>query len=136
MGDELVYIPREVHLLQAPEKRRVCKPAFELLRKFNIVLIDKRNPILSFKPELRRLMVLRRIVHKMFDMVKCENWEVIIDNGVYREFKFLVLRDSYLTFDLICEPAQLEEQLNNYYRLLKKHLTTCKVSKKNLYKVY
>ena len=74
-------------------------------------------------------MVLRRIVHKMFDMVKCENWEVIIDNGVYREFKFLVLRDSYLTFDLICEPAQLEEQLNKYYRLLKKHLTTCKVSK-------
>ena len=129
MEDELVYIPREVHLMQAPEKRRVCKPAFDLLRKFNIVLIDKMNPILNFKPELRRLMVLRRIVHKMFDMIKCDDWAVIINKRDCSEYKFLVLRDSYLTFDLICEPAHLEEQLMTYYKLLQAHISTCKVSK-------
>lgn len=109
MATDPVYIPREVHLLQTPVKRRVCKPAYDLLRKYCTVKIDKQNPILQFKPELRRLLVLRRIVHKMFDMVKCDNWEGLIDKGIYKDYKFLVLRDCYLTFDLICEPAVLEE---------------------------
>ena len=109
MATELVYIPREVHLMQPSVKRKVCKPAFDLLKKYSIVRIDKKNPILRFKPDIRRLLVLRRIVHKMFDMVKCENWEAMINAGIYKDYKFLVLRDCYLTFDLICEPAHLEE---------------------------
>jgi hypothetical protein len=50
----------------------------------------------------------------------------MIDKGVYKDYKFLVLRDCYLTFDLICEPEHLEEQLNNYYFLLQQHLSSCR----------
>ena len=90
-----------------------------------MVLIDKRNPILILKPELRQLILLRRMVHKLFDMIKCDEWEKIINN---EDHKFLVLRDSYLTFNLICEPNSLKEHLNKLLFTLKGHISKCKVS--------
>ena len=70
-----------------------------------MVLIDKRNPILDLKADLRELIVKRRIVHKMFDMIKCDKWDSLISD---QECRFLVLRDCYLTFELICKPKLLE----------------------------
>ena len=90
-----------------------------------MVLIDKRNPILTFKPELRLLMAKRREVHMMFDMIKCGAWETLISKFKY---KFLVLRDSYLTHELIGKPALLEKQIKKLWHLLKTHLRECKVS--------
>ena len=122
MADELVYVPREINLLQAPKKRRVCRPAYNLIKCCNMVLIDKQNPILVFKPELRRLMVQRRSVHKMFDMIKCDDWESLISD---QDCKFLVLRDSYLTFDLIAEPRRLEQIITELHQKLETHLQKC-----------
>ena len=66
-----------------------------------MILIDKRNPILTIKPQLRLLISKRREVHMMFDMIKCDMWEAIIRKF---EYKFLVLRDPYLTYEQICNP--------------------------------
>ena len=81
--------------------------------------------MLQYMPELRRLLVRRRIVHKMFDMIKCEAWETLISTSAYKEQKLLVLRDCYLTFDMISDPAFLEELLNNLYYTFQKHLKNC-----------
>ena len=71
--------------------------------------------MLQYMPELRRLLVRRRIVHKMFDMIKCEAWETLISANAYKEQKLLVLRDCYLTFDMISDLSYLEESLNSLY---------------------
>ena len=111
--------------MDPPKKRRVCKPAYDLLRKYTHIKVDKQNPILSFKPELRRLFVDRRIVHKMFDMIKCDEWESLIEKNKYKDYKFLVLRDCYLTIDMLCEPTILEKILKSYIQLLRNHLLKC-----------
>lgn len=41
MADKLVYIPRELNLMQAPQKKRVCRQAYDLLQKYSIVKIEK-----------------------------------------------------------------------------------------------
>ena len=46
--------------------------AFEFIKKFKFYKVDKRNPILSMKKDLRDAMVLRRKVHKLFDTLKCD----------------------------------------------------------------
>jgi len=119
MAEEKMYIPRELQLEKEPQRRRVCRPAYELLEKYKTVRVDKENPALSFKPELRRLLVLRRIVHKMFDMIKCKLWEEMM--AQHGETMFLILRDCYLTFDFICETESLEEELNKYFKKLQSH---------------
>ena len=48
--------------------------AYQFLSEYRFVKIDKRNPVLMLKPELREAMVLRRMVHKMFDMLICDQF--------------------------------------------------------------
>ena len=96
--------------------------------KYRIVKIDKQNPILQIKPDLRRMLVLRRTIHKLYDMIVCEKWDSLINTGDLKEYKFLVLRDCYLTMDLLSEPEKLEQILNNFYKLLKGHIKVCQVS--------
>ena len=79
------------------------------------------------KPELRKLLVLRRIIHKMFDMInKCDNWKALINSDGLKEHKYLLLRDCYLTLDLMCTPGRLEEILNSFYKVLRHHLDKCR----------
>lgn len=128
MAAEKVYIPREAHLQRPAVKRQVCKDAYDLLMKYRIIKIDKQNPILQIKPDLRRMLVLRRTIHKLYDMIVCDNWDSLINTGDLKEYKFLVLRDCYLTMDLLCEPEKLEQILNNFYKLLKGHIKVYQVS--------
>ena len=129
MADENVFIPRELHLDKPPQHRQVCKRAHQLLKRHDTVLIDKRNPLLKFKPDLRRILVQRRKVHKMFDLIKCDKWELFIKKSIDKEYMFLLLRDCYLTFELIGRPSFLQEKIMNLQNLIKKHLDTCKVSR-------
>ena len=57
-------------------------------------------------------MAKRREVHMMFDMIKCNAWETLIRK---EEFKFLVLREFYLTHELIGKPKLLEKHLNKLW---------------------
>ena len=86
--------------MEPMREKRVSMAALRFLSQFRFVKVDKRNPILMLKPELREAMVLRRMVHKMFDMLICDEWMNLI-TGRFREISFLILRDCYLTFDQI-----------------------------------
>ena len=97
-----------------------------MLKKFYFIKIAKKNPVLMLKPELRKLLVRRRIIHKMFDMIKCEAWKTLIEINELKEHKYLLLRDCYLTLDLMCTPDKLEEILNGFYKVFKHHLDKCR----------
>jgi hypothetical protein len=76
---------------------RICQEAAEFLSKFQFIRIDKRNPMLVYNQQLRRTLVLRRRVHKMFDMIQCNKWRTILELGGFGDHKNLVLKDCYLT---------------------------------------
>lgn len=84
--------------------------------QFKYVKVDKRNPILQFRPDLREALVLRRNVHKLFDMIKCPRWNhLLADNGYSTTQQLFVIRDCYLTFDMINDPAKLLKDLNDVH---------------------
>lgn len=78
---------------------------------------------------LRDLLLLRRKVHKLFDMIKCDNFDTLISSKQFKDNKFLVLRDCYLTFDLLANPDRLEKVLNDLFKHLRQHMKSCQVSK-------
>jgi hypothetical protein len=75
----------------------ICQDAYDFLRKFSYVKIDKRNPMLIEFQKLRRLMVLRRKAHKAFDMINCNRWQTIITQSGFGEYKNMLLRECYMT---------------------------------------
>ena len=119
-----------------------------MLKKLHFIKIDKKNPVLMLKPDLRNLLAKRRMIHKMFDMIKCESWKTLINIEEMKEHKYLLLRDCYLTLDLICTPSRLDEIINGYFKALRNHFEKCRrcvykgqmckicMNKKNLIYIY
>lgn len=85
MKKEKVYIPRDLQIIEQQKPKRVCKDAFKFIQRFKCVKIDKRNPIVTMKPELRQAMVLRRKVHKLFDSLKCPQRVTILAGTEFRQ---------------------------------------------------
>ncbi len=69
LSNEKTLIPNEFQLRGEIGKYTICKDAYEFLSKFQYVKIDKCNPLLVYTDQLKRLMVLRRKVHKVFDLI-------------------------------------------------------------------
>ena len=101
MSTQMVYIPRELQLADKQPLKHVCTKAFLFLSQFKFIKIDKRNPILKLRPALRNALVWRRKVHKLFDMLKCPRWNVLLQETEFKNDQFVVLRDCYLPFDWI-----------------------------------
>jgi hypothetical protein len=55
--------------------------------------------------------VLRRKVHKLFDTLHCPEWSTLLENNDFRADQFLVMKDCYLTFEMINKPQELTEKL-------------------------
>ena len=96
--------------------------------KHNMVKIDKQNPMLIIRPDIRKLLVLRRSVHKLYDMVQTDKWESLVNTATLKEYTYLLLRDCYMPLDLLCEPKRLKATLLSFKKLLKDHLIKSEVS--------
>lgn len=53
---------------QAP---MVCLRASQFMGMFKYLVIDPKNQMLMLNQELKQILVKRRKLHKLFDMVKC-----------------------------------------------------------------
>ena len=69
-------------------------------------------------------MILRRKLHKVFDMIKCEAWMNIIEANGYIGDKNLILKDFYLTVEQLKEikKGKLQEKMISMTDMLLNHL--------------
>ena len=62
--------------IEANEFHLVCKESVKFMSKFKYILIHAKNP-LTHNKKLRKILKLRRSVHKLFDQIKCSEWDKI-----------------------------------------------------------
>lgn len=84
--------------------------------------------MLLFNPNLRDLLVARRKVHKLFDLIKCNKWNSILEINELGDYKNLVLRDCYLSFEQLYNLKNLQQIIEQIYFILLAHIQTCSVS--------
>jgi hypothetical protein len=65
--------------LEDNEFHLVCKESVKFMSKFKYVFIHPKNP-LAHNQELRKILKLRRQIHKLFDQIKCSEWDKIFKN--------------------------------------------------------
>jgi len=115
-------IPCEYQLKYSMKQVTICKEAFDFLNKFAFIKIDKKNPMLPFNPDLKALMILRRKVHKLFDLIKCSKWKAILEANQLGEFKNLVLKDAVFTFEQLENQKKCREGLERIFKLILTHI--------------
>lgn len=77
-----------------------------------VIHIKYKNPIVSLSSLLKQSLVLKRKIHKIFDLMKCSYDEFI--GNVLGEYKYLVFKENYFSLNDLCE-------INNYSFIIKLH---------------
>jgi hypothetical protein len=65
--------------LEQNEFHLVCKESVRFMSTIKYVHIHSKNP-LAHNKRLRKILKLRRTVHKMFDLIKCNEWDKMFVN--------------------------------------------------------
>ena len=97
MEDEQFVIPRNFYVNYDLKTKSVCKKAGAFLSKHNFIKIDHQNPQVSLREELYSFMLERRQLHKVFDMIKCDEWSNIVERNGFASEKNLILKDCFVT---------------------------------------
>lgn len=76
------------------------------MKLFSHIKLDSKNPMVKRDETFRKLMVERKKIHTLFDMIQCSKWNKIFEHGNLRsldsndkdtnikDYKNLVLRDN------------------------------------------
>lgn len=85
--------------------------------------------MLVFHSNLRKILVLRRKVHKLFDLIKCSKWKTILELNGFHSYKNLILRETFMTFEQASDEGKLEFILTKMMEMLQQHVVNCSVRK-------
>ena len=80
-------------------KQSVCKHAGIFLSKFNYLKIETNNPQIFRHSEFYQFMVNCRQLHKVFDLIKCDTYQNIVERNGFASEKNLVFKECYLTLE-------------------------------------
>jgi hypothetical protein len=81
----------------------VCTAGGLFLTKFNFLKIDTQNPQIFQHVDLYQFMVNRRQLHKVFDSLKCDTFQNIVERNGFASEKNLVLKECYLSLEQMSE---------------------------------
>jgi hypothetical protein len=88
-----------------------------------VIHIKRNDVIIKESSLLHDAIILKRKIHKIFDLMKCENADEFVINTL-GSYKYLVLRENLFSLkDLvdICDMKMIEK-LNEYVKKFEDHI--------------
>ena len=58
---------------------KVCTASLEFMKIFSHIKLDTQNPMIKRDVEFRQLMIERKRIHYLFDLIKCQKWIKIFE---------------------------------------------------------
>lgn len=117
-------IPRLFNVEYDLRPRMVCKKAGAFLQRHNFLRIQRENPQVALRADLKHFMIKRKQVRQAFDLIKCDTYTNIIERNGFAAEKNLILKDCYLTLQQLAELPEglLMEKLKQLERCILDHL--------------
>ena len=114
------------------KKYSISKKAKELLNNWYIspiIHIKSNDSTLKISFRLRQAIILKRKLHKIFDLMKCENTEKFVIDTM-KEYKYLVVKQNFFSMKDLCDinDYSLIYKLQGYFDLFEDHiLKSCEI---------
>ena len=95
------------------------------LHRHNYLKVESNHPQVALQDGLFQFMVARRKLHKMYDLIHCEDYLSILNH--FSSDKFLLLKDCYMTVEQVSAFAtgSLNRRLSEMEEKLLEHLHSC-----------
>lgn len=120
-------IPAEFQLKFDCSPHTVCRVSQSFLQKYYYILLSPKNPLIVSNPQLFTLLEIRRKVHKLYNMIKCEALDELFEIELLRERKNLIVKDFYIKLQQIEEIKNgfLQYLLEQMARVFLNHIESC-----------
>ena len=104
----------------------ICKKAKEVLTEWYdkpIINLKSSDDIISKSSTLKKCVVLKRKIHRIFDYLKCESSESFAIQTL-GEYKYLVLLENLFSLRDLCEICEgiFEDKLLDFLKLFENHI--------------
>jgi hypothetical protein len=98
-----------------------------------VIHIKSSDYILKNSSQLKIAVILKRKIHKIFDLIKCPNLENFAIK-ILGKHKYFLLKENLFSLQDLCEIYEynLINQLKIYFKHFEDHLLTCEVYRNNL----
>jgi hypothetical protein len=93
-----------------------------------VIHIKSTDFILKSSSQLKTAVVLKRKIHKIFDLLRCPNVDAFVLSTLGKH-KYFVLKENLFSLKDLCEiyDYTLIYKLKHYFKLFEDHLMTCEV---------
>jgi len=78
-------------------EKGICAECTRFLKNHCFVKIPMLDPIVRQEKDLFEFMVLRRKVHKMFNMISCNEWVDLLERNAFASEKNLILQETIIS---------------------------------------
>jgi len=110
--------------------RSICEKYHEKLKGYEYIQIEPRNPFLLQDQKIRNILVMRRKCHKLFESLKCLDFETLLAKATLDFYDFCQkeLQQKYLG-ETEAGPLQLSEPKSHLkfrfdHLILREHIFT------------
>ena len=126
ISNDYSIIPDFILKLWSFKKFQISKKAKNLLEKWYnkpVIYIKQSDPIIKKSEQLRSALILKRKIHKIFDLMKCEKANDFVKETL-GEHKYLVLHENLFSLEDLVEIYEetFFDKLNTYYKKMKQHI--------------
>lgn len=105
VSDEFSIIPAFVLKKWNFQKFSVSKEAIDLLKKWYekpIIYFKSNDPLIKISSMLRQAIIIKRKIHKIYDIMKCSNPEKIALE-ILKKYSYLVLKENLFSLQDLWE---------------------------------
>ena len=132
LSNEYSIIPAFILKFWNFKKFSISKNAKELLEKWHdkpVIHIKQSDSIISQSTLLHTAIIMKKKIHKIFDLMKCENPDVFAINTLGK-YKYLVLRETLFSLKDLVEISEFKmmTKLEEFLKKFEDHiLNECSV---------
>jgi hypothetical protein len=98
LSKDLFIIPRDFGLSYDLKPKPVCNLAAIFLNRKCYLQIPSNHPQIKLQQAFYKFMVQRRRLHKLYDLLRCEQKTVALEKKGFAGDKNLILKDCYLSW--------------------------------------
>ena len=126
ISEEYSIIPDFILKLWSFKKYQISKKAKSLLEQWYnkpVIYIKQSDPIIKKSEQLRTALILKRKIHKIFDLMKCEKANEFVKETL-GHYQYLVLHENLFSLQDLVEIYEQSffDKLNTFYVSMKKHI--------------
>ncbi len=114
------------------KKFPISKEGMKVINKWYekpIIHIKSNERIVRMSSQLKQAIMLKRKIHKIFDLMKCPNLDMFVEENLGK-YNYIILKENMFSLKDLYEvyEGKFIIKLRGFFKIFEEHILSCKVN--------